>query len=330
MSTVEKTYQMTPLDDIYIEELFNSRDEMGDISELVESIKQDGVQDPIDLAERPSNAKIPYFLVAGHKRFAAAKEAGLIEIPSLVMPSGWKKGALFKRNLQENVNRENLTPIEEAKGALRLMDGGTDAEVVRQSMGWTKTMMTQRLGLLQLRQKLQDAVHENKITVTQANIIDDLPEERHDRFVDMAQSLTVQRLRNEVDKEVQRLEAVANPEMADDGLNDDEDYEEPEGEGDSMDPTMMSASITRYISDIAVAAYEAESDVSRAVVTAKSIDWTIFPLDDLEAFEGLLQEMTENLQFNGLSEDYFRGPEEKEEEEEEDGEEPDNVIEMGD
>lgn len=310
----EARFEIVDINDIFTDDTFNVRDPNYElkIAGLIESIKQDGISDPLEVAERPPNAKQPYFLYAGFKRLEAARAAGVEQIPVLIRPRGWKLAELLKRNMQENVARENLNPMEEARGAKRLLDEGVPEDEVRQSMGWSETMLTQRLNLLDLSDLIRVALSEDRITVQQARTIEDLPEDRHERFIDMAQSLTVSKLKNEVEKELRRIEATQSPEPIElDDSGEDEGVEEID-DNDVKDPSLLAESISVSLSDLSAIAFVDEQEMSRAIVTVKSIDWTSLPMDDLEALESLLASAIEKLDYKGAADQFFSGMSEDE------------------
>lgn len=89
------------------------------LSELAESIREKGVLQPI-LLRSIKNSQCPYEIVAGERRYRASKMAGLTEIPALV--KDLSDTSTMEIALIENVQRENLNPIEEALGYQNLID----------------------------------------------------------------------------------------------------------------------------------------------------------------------------------------------------------------
>ena len=100
------------------------------LKELSESIKEHGVIQPIILAPRGQR----YLLVAGERRFRAAKMAGLKEIPAVVRE--YSDNQIQEIALLENIQREDLNPIETAKAMKELLE----------NFGWTQEILANRLG----------------------------------------------------------------------------------------------------------------------------------------------------------------------------------------
>src|SRR5690606_7043256 len=89
------------------------------LTELSESIRQDGVIQPIEVTEvRPNQ----YLIVHGERRWRAAKMAGLETIPAVVRRLDYDETTRFVRQLVENIQREDLNDVDRAAGLLRLRD----------------------------------------------------------------------------------------------------------------------------------------------------------------------------------------------------------------
>ncbi|MDR2354214.1 MAG: ParB/RepB/Spo0J family partition protein, partial [Deltaproteobacteria bacterium] len=103
------------------------KDEM---ESLVESIRQKGILEPL-LARKIDNQK--FELIAGHRRLRAAKEAGLKEVPIVILEIGTDLKERLEIALVENLIRQNLNPIEEAESFARLENefGKKDADIAR-------------------------------------------------------------------------------------------------------------------------------------------------------------------------------------------------------
>lgn len=154
--------------------LHNCR-EVVDSADLQESIKQDGVVVPVGVNLTDDGQ---YQLIYGFRRFSAAKAVGLAEIPVTVHRNLSAADALTL-NLQENVARKSLTPMEEAQAIKRIMDASAQdpSEGLSRSLGWSKTLITQRLALLQMPAEVQDALKRDSISVGQARAISTAPSE---------------------------------------------------------------------------------------------------------------------------------------------------------
>ena len=119
--------------------------------ELAESIRGQGVMQPILV--RPVEGG-RYEIIAGERRFRAAKLAGLDEVPVLVKPVADEAAAVMA--LIENIQREDLNPLEEAQGLQRLVNEfGLTHEQAAQSVGRSRSAASNLLRLLQLAEPVQ-------------------------------------------------------------------------------------------------------------------------------------------------------------------------------
>lgn len=123
------------------------------LAELAESIRQHGVVQP--LLVRPRGDR--YELVAGERRWRAAQLAGLTEVPAMVKPLD--DGEALKIALVENLQREDLNPLEEAEAFGRLMDEfRMTQEEVSEAVGKSRPVVANTLRLLQLSAPVKEMV----------------------------------------------------------------------------------------------------------------------------------------------------------------------------
>ena len=128
-----------------------TRMDEGALFELAESIKSQGVMQPILV--RPL-AEGGYEIIAGERRSRAAQLAGLDEVPVLVREVPDEAAAVM--SLIENIQREDLNPLEEAQGLKRLVDEfGLTHEAAAQAVGRSRSAASNLLRLLQLAQPVQ-------------------------------------------------------------------------------------------------------------------------------------------------------------------------------
>ena len=126
------------------------------LAELTESIRQKGIIQPI-VIRRDENGDL--FLVAGERRLKAAKEAGLEEVPAILT-----KGNPIEIALIENLQRENLNPIEEAEAFAKMIEEfNYTQEQLAQVMGKGRTTITQTLGLNRLPREIKDKCLESDV-----------------------------------------------------------------------------------------------------------------------------------------------------------------------
>lgn len=145
-------------------------DEAG-LAELVASIKVHGILQPLVVAPL-SNGR--YQLIVGERRWRSAKLAGLIEVPVIVRQSGEQEK--LELALVENIQRQNLNPLEEAAAYRRLQDefNMTQDQVAKQ-VGKSRSQVANIQRLLTLPPVIQEALREGRITVGHAKVILSLP-----------------------------------------------------------------------------------------------------------------------------------------------------------
>jgi ParB family transcriptional regulator, chromosome partitioning protein len=128
-----------------------TRMDEGSLYELAESIKSQGVMQPVLV--RPVNGG-RYEIIAGERRFRAARLAGLDELPVLVKPVPDEAAAVMA--LIENIQREDLNPLEEAQGLKRLVDEfKLTHEQAAQAVGRSRSAASNLLRLLNLAAPVQ-------------------------------------------------------------------------------------------------------------------------------------------------------------------------------
>lgn len=126
----------------------NPRKDLGDLSELADSIKAKGILQNLTVVPDGDN----YVLVIGHRRHAASKIAGLTELPCVIKELSEKEQAQIM--LLENIQRNELLPYEQAQGFQLMIDlGSTVAEVAKET-GFSVTTVRHRLAMNELDQEL--------------------------------------------------------------------------------------------------------------------------------------------------------------------------------
>jgi ParB family chromosome partitioning protein len=141
------------------------------LGELAESIKSQGVMQPI--LARPLGAG-RYEIVAGERRWRAARMAGLTRVPALVREVPDRHALAIA--LIENIQREDLNPLEEATGVKRLIEefGMTHAEAAG-ALGRSRAAITNALRLLELAPPVQELMREGKLDMGHARALLVLP-----------------------------------------------------------------------------------------------------------------------------------------------------------
>jgi len=132
-----------------------TRMDEGSLYELAESIKSQGIMQPILVRPIAPNGHVAFEIIAGERRFRAAKLAGLKEVPVLVKAVPDEAAAAMA--LIENIQREDLNPLEEAQGLQRLVgEFGMTHEQAAQAVGRSRSAASNLLRLLQLAAPVQN------------------------------------------------------------------------------------------------------------------------------------------------------------------------------
>jgi ParB family transcriptional regulator, chromosome partitioning protein len=142
------------------------------LAELSDSIKQNGILQPLLVRKVGSS----YEIVAGERRYQAAKLAGLAEVPVIIKDISDEE--VFKLALIENLQRADLTPIEEARGYRQLIDErDLTQEELSKILSKSRSAITNTLRLLDLPAEIQSLVEDGLITAGHARAILAVPTE---------------------------------------------------------------------------------------------------------------------------------------------------------
>lgn len=142
------------------------------LAELADSIQQNGILQPILV--RKKGAK--YEIIAGERRYQAAKKAGLKEVPVVICEVSDED--VFKLALIENLQRSDLNPIEEAQGYRRLIkEGNLTQEELGKVLSKSRSAIANTLRLLDLPKEVQDLMAEGAISAGHARAILAVPSE---------------------------------------------------------------------------------------------------------------------------------------------------------
>ncbi len=140
------------------------------IAELSASIAEKGVLQPLLVRPSPTG----YEIVAGERRFRAAKQAGLNSVPVIV--KNLNDQETLEIAIIENLQRENLNAIEEALAFRKLMDFGLNQEDVAKAVGKSRSAIANTLRLLQLPEAALKALEDERISAGHARAILSKPE----------------------------------------------------------------------------------------------------------------------------------------------------------
>lgn len=145
----------------------NVRGQLGDLAGLTASIKESGVLQPVIVAVVRKGRTVRYRLIAGHRRVAAAKKAGLKTIPAMLR-HGLSDVELLEEQMTENLQRSDLTVLDEARGFQRLVDHGRSQRAIAAKFGCGQAHVSKRLSLLGLPEIDRAALDAGTITVGEA------------------------------------------------------------------------------------------------------------------------------------------------------------------
>ena len=139
------------------------------LEDLTNSIKERGVIQPI-IVRHSNSETAKYEIIAGERRWLAARKAGLHDIPVVVTEADDLKSLEFA--IVENVQRHDLNPLEEAQGYKRLIDEFSyDQEKVSKFIGKSRSYITNTLRLLNLPSEVIKLIEDRKITAGHAKIL---------------------------------------------------------------------------------------------------------------------------------------------------------------
>ena len=139
------------------------------LEDLTNSIKERGIIQPI-IVRNSSSDSSKFEIIAGERRWLAARKAGLHDIPVVVTEADDLKSLEFA--IVENVQRHDLNPLEEAQGYKRLIDEfAYDQEKVSKFIGKSRSYITNSLRLLTLPEEVIDLIENKKITSGHAKIL---------------------------------------------------------------------------------------------------------------------------------------------------------------
>lgn len=138
------------------------------LRELSESIKHSGLLQPIVVSQKKENGK--YLIIAGERRYRASKIAGLTKIKAIVLELNEQE--ILKNAILENVQREDLNPVEEANGYKKIIDTfNYTHEQLAKEIGKSRAHITNLLRILTLPDEVLSAVKNNNISLGHAKVL---------------------------------------------------------------------------------------------------------------------------------------------------------------
>lgn len=198
------TIEDLPVEDLH-PNLNNPRRQVGDVADLEASIRSQGIKQPLlvtPTGETDIDGHAQYRVVIGHRRLAAAKQAGLESVPAIIE----RMDARREREvmLVENSQRSDLTPIEEADGYQGLLDLGVGVKEMAEKTGRSDRFVRRRLKIARIPQETRDMASDfSQLTLDQLDKLAEF-ESDPDMQRELARSTdfewTYQRLVRERDK----------------------------------------------------------------------------------------------------------------------------------
>ena len=147
------------------------------LHELAQSIKENGVIQPIIVRQSPV---IGYEILAGERRYRASLLAGLTSIPAVVKQLSDQE--MMVQSIIENLQRENLNPIEEARAYESLVEKGFTHAEIADKMGKSRPYISNSIRLLSLPEQIISEVENGKLSQAHARSLVGLNKEQQDYF----------------------------------------------------------------------------------------------------------------------------------------------------
>ena len=180
------------------------------LEELAASVRKQGLLQP--LLVRPKGDA--YELVAGERRYRAAQLAGLQEVPVIVRDLDDRQA--LELALVENLQREDLNPLEEALGYQRLLDLGHSQAQVAEAVGKARSTVTNALRLLQLDEESRDQLAAGRISAGHARALLMAPEAERSQLLRriVKEKLSVRQAEKLASRPARQRRQAAYPELA--------------------------------------------------------------------------------------------------------------------
>ena len=153
------------------------------IQELAQSIKENGLIQPIIVRKSPV---LGYEILAGERRYRASIAAGLSEVPVIVKQLSDQD--MMLHSIIENLQRENLNPIEEARAYQSLIDKGFTHTEIAEKMGKSRPYITNLVRLLGLSKHILTEVESGRLSQAHARLLIQLSSDKQDKLLNRIQT----------------------------------------------------------------------------------------------------------------------------------------------
>lgn len=193
----------------------NVRSDLGNISDLKESIQRDGLLEPVIVTPKLEDGKLikdRYVLIAGFRRHAAARLLKYTAIPAVVVTADERKRVVIA--LTENLHREEMNALDRARALQRIMELlNLDQRALAQRMGVSDGYVSQHLALLKLPKPVQMAVKKEEIEMAHVRQIVRLKDEEAQlKVLEDATKMTSTQLQAKIEFMVQKEKEKAEKE----------------------------------------------------------------------------------------------------------------------
>lgn len=151
----------------------NPRKDLGDLTELANSIKEKGILQNLTVVPRREGT---YTVIIGHRRLAAAKAAGLVEVPCIITEMSPQEQVATM--LLENIQRSDLTLYEQAQGFQMMIDFGENVESISKKTGLSESTVRRRVKLSELNQDTLKKVSNRQINIGDLDRLSKIEDEK--------------------------------------------------------------------------------------------------------------------------------------------------------
>ena len=274
------------------------------MSELKDSIKNSGLIQPITV-RKISNGK--YEIIAGERRYRACRELGMENISAIEISAGDARG--YELSVLENIQREDLNPIEEAESYLMLMEVyGYTQEKLSEKLGKTRSSLSNKMRILKLPGSVKEMVKKGEISYGHARTLLSLSEQKKieetaKEIIDKGYSV------RETEK---RVKVLMNKEKFSDVLPDDKQDRKKEAGNNSLNSENFHETDKINITDNQETDFSEKKDSLHIESHEKKDSEKLFLEDKLREFFESSVEIKGNLHGNGKIEIKFHDYEELE------------------